>query len=43
MTAGDFVQAQHIAAGSSGAHYRDGAYLRTHADHRQRSHAGGNG
>jgi hypothetical protein len=36
-----FVQAHHLETGFYDAHHRDGAYLRTHADHMERWHAGG--
>jgi hypothetical protein len=36
-----FVQSQHIDTGFYDTHYRDGAYLRTHAEHMERWHAGG--
>jgi hypothetical protein len=36
-----FVQAHHIDTGFYDAHYRDGAYLRTHAEHMERWHADG--
>ncbi len=38
-----FVQAQHLDNGFYDTHYRDGAYLRTHAEHMERWHGDGSG